>query len=192
MKKILILICLMVAIASQAQTDSAKTALLLIDIQYFYFEGGSTELVNPIPASLNAQKLLVDFRNSNRLVIHVKHGDGKGSEIQSNVAPLPSEKVIVKHEVNSFLNTDLLPYLKENGISNLVICGMQTHMCLEAATRAAADFGFKCTVIHDACATRDLKFNGVIVKAEDVHLSTLAALKAYASVMSSDEYLRTK
>jgi len=192
MKKILILICLMVAIASQAQTDSAKTALLLIDIQYFYFEGGSTELVNPIPASLNAQKLLVDFRNSNRLVIHVKHGEGKGSEIQSNVAPLPGEKVIVKHEVNSFLNTDLLPYLKENGISNLVICGMQTHMCLEAATRAAADFGFKCTVIHDACATRDLKFNGVIVKAEDVHLSTLAALKAYASVMSSDEYLRTK
>jgi len=189
MKKILFIICLMVAMASQAQTDSTKTALLLIDIQNFYFAGGSTELVNPIPASLNAQKLLSDFRNKNQLIIHVKHGDGKGAEIQTNVTPLAGEKVIVKHEVNSFLNTDLLAYLKENGIRNLVICGMQTHMCLEAATRAAADFGFKCTVIHDACATRDLTFSGKTVKAEDVHSSTLATLKVYARIISTGEYL---
>ena len=179
----------MVAMASQAQNDSAKTALLLIDIQDFYFAGGSSELVNPIPASINAQKLLVNFRNKNQLVIHIKHGEGKGTEIHPNVAPLAGEKVIVKHEVNSFLNTDLLSFIKDNGITNLIICGMQTHMCLEAATRAAADFGFRCTVIHNACATRDLTFNGKTVKAEDVHASTLATLKAYARIISTEEYL---
>ncbi len=190
MKKLLFIFCMMAAIISHAQTDTPKTALLIIDIQDFYFAGGSSELVNPIPASLNAQKLLVDFRKTNQLVIHIKHGDGKGAEIQANVIPLPGEKIIVKHEVNSFLHTDLLDYLNKNGIKNLVLCGMQTNMCLEGATRAAADYGFKCTVIDDACAAKDQTFNGKTVKAEDVHLAALATLKAYAKVISTDEFLK--
>jgi nicotinamidase-related amidase len=180
---------MMVSILVHAQPETPKTALLIIDIQNFYFAGGSSELVNPIPASLNAQKLLSHFRNTNQLVIHVKHGDGKGAEIQSNVTPLAGEKVIVKREVNSFLNTDLLDYLHKNGIKRLVLCGMQTNMCLEGATRAASDYGFDCTVIHDACAAKNLVFEGKTVKAEDVHLTALVTLKAYAKVMSTDEYL---
>ena len=46
---------------------------------------------------------------------------------------------------------------------------MQTHMCLEAATRAASDYGFNCTVIEDACATRDLNYGNTTIKAKDVH-----------------------
>ena len=179
----------MVSMVSHAQNDTPQTALLIIDIQNFYFAGGSSELVNPIPASINAQKLLADFRNTKQLVVHVKHGDGKGAEIHSNVTPLPGEKIIVKKEVNSFLNTDLLDFLTKNGVKNLVLCGMQTNMCLEGATRAASDYGFKCTVISDACATKDQTFNGKTVKAEDVHLAALATLKAYAKVLSTEEYL---
>jgi nicotinamidase-related amidase len=189
MKKLLIIISMMVSTMIHAQTETHKTALLIIDIQDFYFAGGSSELVNPVPASLNAQKLLLYFRGEKQLVIHVKHGDGKGSEIHPNVAPLASEKVIVKNEVNSFLNTDLLDFLKINGIKKLVLCGMQTNMCLEAATRAASDFGFECTVIHDACAAKGQTFNGKTVKAEDVHFAALATLKAYAELVSADVYL---
>ena len=67
---------------------------------------------------------------------------------------------------------------------------MQTHMCLEAATRAAADFGFSCIVIGDACATKDLKFGDKVIKAEDVHYSTLATFKPYAKVLNTDDYLK--
>jgi len=119
----------------------------------------------------------------------VKHGDGTGTEIHPNVAPRAGEKVIVKDEVNSFLKTDLLDYLRNNGVKKLVLCGMQTNMCLEAATRAASDYGFECTVIHDACAAKNQTFNGKTVKAEDVHTAALATLKAYAKVVSADEYL---
>jgi nicotinamidase-related amidase len=189
MKKIFLILSMMASIILHAQTESPKTALLIIDIQNFYFAGGSSELVNPIPASLNAQKLLIHFRETNQLVIHIKHGDGKGAEIHSNVAPLPGEKIIIKKEVNSFLNTDLLDFLTKKGIKNLVLCGMQTNMCLEGATRAAADFGFKCTVIHDACAAKDQTFSGKTVNAEDVHLAALATLKAYAKVISTEDFL---
>jgi len=192
MKKLLFILSMMVSIVTHAQTAPSKTALIIIDIQDFYFTGGSSELVNPVPASLNAQKLLNHFRETKQLVVHVKHGDGKGTEIHANVAPLAGEKVIVKHEVNSFLNTDLLDYLRKNGITKLVLCGMQTNMCLEGATRAASDYGFDCTVIHDACAAKNLTFNGKTVKAEDVHLTALVTLKAYAKVISTDEYLGNK
>jgi len=189
MKKLLFLLSMMASILSNAQTGSQNTALLVIDIQNFYFSGGASELVNPIPASLKAQKLLFHFRDKKQLVIHVKHGEGNGAEIHTIVAPLPGEKVIVKNEVNSFLKTDLLEFLNKNGIKKLVICGMQTNMCLEAATRAASDYGFDVTVIHDACAAKNQVFDGKTVNAEDVHLATLATLKAYAEVVSADNYL---
>ena len=102
---------------------------------------------------------------------------------------MPGEKVIVKKEVNSFLNTDLLNFLKKNNIKKLVICGMQTNMCLEAATRAASDYGFDCTVIHDACAAKNQTFGGKTVNAEDVHFAALATLKAYSKILSTEEYL---
>lgn len=160
----------------QKADDNIKTALLIVDIQNFYFPGDGPGLVNAEQASLNAKEILEIFREKNQLVVHVRHKSDKGFEIHKNVEPAANEKVITKEEVNSFQNTDLLEYLKNNNINRLVIIGMQTQMCVEAAIRAGHDFGFECIVIHDACATRDVKFNGKIVKAEDVQTSTLATI----------------
>jgi nicotinamidase-related amidase len=67
---------------------------------------------------------------------------------------------------------------------------MQTQMCVEAATRAAADLGFQVTVVHDACASRPLAFGGLEVPAAQVHAAALAAMKGtYAAVVSTDELL---
>jgi len=187
--------------SQQIENGTIKTALMIVDIQNFYFPGEGPGLVNAESASLNAKEILEIFREKNQLVVHVRHKSDKGFAIHKNVEPLSDEKVITKEEVNSFQNTDLLEYLKTNNISRLVIIGMQTHMCLEAAVRAANDLGFECIVIHDACATRDLKFNDKIVKAEDVHISTLATLAGggYGKVIDlktfkedTDKYLQEK
>ena len=165
-----------------------KEALLLIDIQNFYFKGGEVELVDPDVATANAKQVLADFRTKGKLVVHVKHQFEPGGSIHESVYPLDSEKVITKTEVNAFMKTDLLEYLRENEIEQLVFAGMQTHMCLEAATRAAYDYGFSCIVIGDACATRNLKILDKEITAENVHFSTLATLKSYAKVISVKEY----
>jgi len=172
------------------QTDSLKTALLLIDIQYNYYPGGRGALVNPELASANAVLVLKKFREAGHLVVHIRHNFKNGAEIYPDVAPLDNEKVITKDFPNSFRNTDLLEYLQKNNIKRLVICGMMTHMCVEAATRAAADLGFRCYVISDACATRDLKFNDTIIPAEHVHYSTLSAIaSSYGKVMDTRQFL---
>jgi nicotinamidase-related amidase len=169
---------------------SKKTALLLIDIQDFYFPGGSLPLVNPEPASLNAQKILKKFRERNLMVIHVRHNAKSGAGIHANVKPLKGEKVISKDYANSFRDTDLLEYLNNHQVKRLVIVGMQTHMCVEAATRAASDLNFECILVHDACATRALKFKDKVISAEDVHYSTLSTLsRTYAKVMDTKTFL---
>jgi nicotinamidase-related amidase len=176
-KKILyVILLLMFSLDSDASSskDTIITALLIIDIQNFYFPGEGPGLVNADKASFNAGEVLNIFREEKQLIIHVRHRSKKGFEIHKSVTPAPGEQVITKDEVNCFKGTDLHQYLKSNNVNQLVIIGMQTHMCLEAAVRAAHDLGFKCIVIEDACATRDLQYGDLTIKAKDVHNSTLA------------------
>lgn len=180
----------------------SKPALIVIDIQNEYFENGGIPLVNPVKASLNARKVLEHFRENDLPIAHIQHvsADAEampifvegtdGVEIHENVKPLDGERVFQKFYPNSFRETGLLDYLKENGVTEVIITGMMTHMCVDATTRAAFDFGYKCTVIGDTCASRDLEINGKTVKADDVHHAFLAALAFfYAEIKSAEEFL---
>lgn len=180
--------------------DLQNTALIVIDIQAFYFPEGMVPLVEPEAAALKAAKVIEVFRAAGRPVIHVQHlpkgvdqPDPTGTEAQyrihPEVLPMEGEIVIGKHHANSFRDTKLLPILRRMKIRKLVVTGMQTHMCVEAAVRAAADYEFEVTVVHDACATRDLEFNGTTVPAAQIHAGALAAMKGnYASVVSTEEF----
>ena len=177
---------------SADQDEESRSALLIIDIQQFYYPGGASSLVEPEAASRNASKVLGAFRSRGDLVVHVRHKASKGAEIHEHVAPIEGEEVFTKSEVSCFNGTGLLAYLQKEKVSKLVIAGMMTHMCVEAAVRAAYDLGFEVTLIGDACATRDLEFGGTKVAAADVHASTLATLaRTYAKVLTTQEYLGT-
>ena len=178
-----------------------KTGLILVDIQNDYFEGGRMELVGMEAASTKANKLLALFRNNRWPTFHIQHlsvgkgasfflPDTKGVEIHDSIKPQSDELVVQKHFPNSFRETPLLNELKNAGVDRVVICGAMSHMCIDATTRAAADLGFECTVIHDGCATRNLEFGGKRVSAEEVHASFMAALgAAYARVLSCTDFI---
>ena len=84
----------------------------------------------------------------------------------------------------------MLEALNNAGAEEVIICGAMSHMCIDATTRAAFDFGFRNTVIHDACATRDLVFEGLTIPAAQVHGAFMAALgMRYARVMSLEDCL---
>jgi len=178
-----------------------NTGLILVDIQNDYFRGGRMELVGMDAASKKAEDLLAFFRENQWPTFHIQHlstkegatfflPDTKGVEIHDRVKPLSQSAVIQKHYPNSFRETPLLNTLKDAKVERVVICGAMSHMCIDATTRAAADYGFACTVIHDGCATRHLDFGKKKVLAEDVHASFMAALgSAYARVMRCDEFI---
>jgi len=178
-----------------------NTALLLIDIQNDYFPGGKMVLEESLEASQKAKQVLSLFREKNLPVVHIQHistrpgasffiSGTEGVEIHANVKPVAGEPVIWKHYPNSFRDTPLLEHLRKKNIAHVVIAGMMTHMCVDATTRSAFDYGFQCTVLHDACATRDLSFRGDTVSAKQVHAAFLAALGAvYAKVASTSDFI---
>lgn len=173
-------------------------ALLIIDIQNFYFEGKSC-LDGHEKASLNAARLLDHFRKNNSPIFHIVHEQDKANlteaeirlrGIHASVQPREGEPIISKQTPGSFKNTLLQKLLKDKGISELVICGMMSQMCVDTTTREAFDLDYKCTVIHDACATRSFTFNGLEVPAEFVHATAMSALGfAFAKVTGCEEYL---
>lgn len=177
-------------------------ALIIVDIQNDYFPGGRMTLHEIERAADNAAKLLAHFRDTGQPTFHIQHtwedssapffvAGTPGAAIHESVAPQQGEPVIVKHFPNSFRESALLDELRHAGAEDLTICGAMSHMCIDATTRAAADFGFNCSVVHDACATRDVEFEGKKVTAKDVHAAYMSALGfAYAKMMSTNEALR--
>lgn len=180
-----------------------KKALLLIDLQNDYFEGGSNPLVGSLDAVLKTQKLLQYFRLNSLPVIHIQHisirkdatfflPETVGAEIHQCVSPEEYESIVIKHYPNSFYQTNLNQLLLSQGITDLVVCGMMTHMCVDATVRAAKDLGYNCTIMQDACATKSLEFNGLMIEAWQIQASFLAALVPfYATIVSVDEYINS-
>lgn len=174
-------------------------ALLLIDIQNDYFPGGAMELVGSPTATAQAGKLLRAFRAKARRVIHIQHistrpgatfflPNTNGVEIHESVAPSAGETVFQKNYPNSFRETPLLEHLHKHEITQLVIAGMMTQMCVDTTTRAAADLGFECLLAHDACAAKPLSFGGATVSAENVQIAFFAALNgSFARVLTVEE-----
>ncbi|RWU18173.1 cysteine hydrolase [Pseudomonas alkylphenolica] len=180
----------------------SKHALIVIDIQNDYFPGGKWTLVGAERAADNAARILAATRGKGDLVVHVRHEfessdapfftpGSEGAQIHPKVAPQDNEPVVLKHKVNSFLNTNLKAVLDEHKVEAVTVIGSMSHMCIDGFTRAAADLGYSVTVIHDACASRDLEFNGQTVPAAHVHAAYMASLAfAYAQVVSTADYLK--
>lgn len=178
-----------------------KKALLVIDIQNDYFEGGTAELFEPIPAMENAKKLINLFHQKNEPVIYIQHintyegadfflPNSDGNKIYSKIQPLSDDPVFIKHAPDSFLSDGLAEYLKENGIEELVVCGMMSHMCVDTTVRSANAKGYVVTLLEDACTTMDLEWQGQRYPAKTVHQIYMASLDGvFASVMKTDEYI---
>lgn len=178
-----------------------KRALIVVDIQNDYFSGGKWPLAGQEKAAGNAARVIDRARAAGDLVVFVRHESPRenapflapgtpGAEIHASVRNRPEEPVIVKNSINAFLGTDLKRTLDDNGVEDVTILGSMSHMCVDAATRAAADYGYKVAVVHDACATRDQEFGDRKVAAAEVHAAFMAALGfGYATLTSTEDYL---
>ncbi|MFL6610988.1 MAG: cysteine hydrolase family protein [Pseudomonas sp.] len=179
----------------------SKQALIVVDIQNDYFPQGKWPLVGVEAAADNAARMIEAFRQAGNPVVHIRHEftsdeapfftpGSEGAQLHSKVLNHADEPVVLKHFVNSFRETELQSILDQQGIEQLVVVGSMSHMCIDGVVRAAADLGYGVTVIHDACATRDLEFNGVVVPAAQVHAAFMSALGfAYANVVSTEQFL---
>ncbi|TRW80900.1 cysteine hydrolase [Mycolicibacterium sp. 018/SC-01/001] len=162
-----------------------ESVLVLIDCQNTYTEG-VLELDGVQAALDEAAELLERARAAGAPVIHIQHDDGPGSlydigghtgAIVDRVAPLDTEPVVVKNYPNSFVQTELPDRLAAIGVSNLVLAGFMTHMCVNSTARGAFNLGYAPTVVANATATRALPGVGAEpVSASALQAASLAAI----------------
>lgn len=174
-----------------------KKALLIIDVQNDYFANGKYQLYKPEIALNTIKNLLNNFRRQNFPVIYIRHESIQGTffnpntdgvQIHNDIKPLDTETVIVKHYPNSFYETNLQNKLVENKVTELVVCGMMTHMCIDTTVRAAKDYGYEITLISDGCATKDLEWNGVTLPASLIQSTYMASLnEKFANIILGSE-----
>ena len=76
-----------------------------------------------------------------------------GHDIIPELSPIAGEPVIDKPGKGAFFATDLHAILRNRGITQLVVTGVTTEVCVNTTVREANDRGFDCLVLADCCGS---------------------------------------
>lgn len=100
------------------------------------------------------------------------------------IAPAESDRQIVKYYADSFHSTELEMSLKEQGIGNIVICGVQTEFCVDTTCRSAFAHGYKVELASDCHSTfdSDLLLAEQIIAHHNAILAQFAQIKPVAGI----------
>ncbi len=161
--------------------DVGKSALLVVDMQNYFLSENSHAFIPSADAIIDNVNLLTDFFSTrNRPIIFTRHIDS--AESPGGLSPMEkwwngkisnddrlsgisgkihTEKgdILVKNSYDSFRNTGLKTRLQNEGIRQLVITGVMTHLCCETTARTAFMEGFEVFMPFDATATGNLDFH---------------------------------
>jgi nicotinamidase-related amidase len=182
----------------------SQAALIVIDVQkaidadYHAVHGPRN---NP-EAEANIARLLTQWREERRPIIHVRHDSTfpesayrpgqEGNDFKAEVRPVQGETILSKSTNSAFIGTPLEVHLRASSIQTLVVTGVSTNNSVEATVRMAGNLGFDTYLVADACFTfARPDFHGRLRSAHDVHSMSLANLDGeYCTVVTTDAVLR--
>ena len=142
---------------------SGSTALIVVDVQKGFDDAAYWGERNNPDCEMN---LIKGWRDHDWPVVFVRHDSttpgsplapgSKGNDFKDVITGDP-DLLVVKSVHSAFYGTpDLDVWLKQNGISGVAVCGIQTNMCCETTARMASDLGYDMLFVEDATHTFDV------------------------------------
>jgi nicotinamidase-related amidase len=145
-------------------TLDPKTALVIIDLQKGVV---ALPTVHPMDAVIaNSRELADAFRADGLPVVLVNVNGGPSGrtersmsasarpegwdELIPELGQQPTDHLVTKRTRGAFTNTDLEQYLKDNGVTQIVLTGVATSAGVESTARHAHELGFNVSLATDA------------------------------------------
>ncbi|GGR57198.1 cysteine hydrolase family protein [Streptomyces aurantiogriseus] len=185
---------------------SQNAALLVVDVQKGFDEAGFWGPRNNPGADDNIASLIDVWQASGRPVVFVRHdsskpesplragyeGNGFKEYVEERRGKGAGPELFVTKTVNSaFYGTpDLDAWLRAEGVSQVVVAGIQTNMCVETTARMGGNLGYEVVVAYDATYTFDLEGPfGWRRSAEEVAQASAVSLHGggFARVVTTEE-----
>jgi nicotinamidase-related amidase len=177
------------------------TALIIIDVQKAFEDPALGERDNP-DAEANIGALVAAWQAAGRPIVRVAQTeddpdsgflDGSpGHAFKSVVADLTPALDLRKEVHSAFRGSpDLHVWLRERGVEQVAICGIQTNRCCESTARDAADLGYDVLFVPDAMHTFDkIDAAGTTFTAAQLSAATAATLHDYfATVVATADLI---
>jgi len=128
-----------------------KNALILIDIQ--------EKIINPInnkdSITKNIHKLLSAYQILDENIFISEQNPIKLGQTLPNILPKIGYTKIEKMDFSLASSQNLFEQLDNKKITNLIVCGFETHICIQQSVLEFLKKGFEVLLIADAMGSRD-------------------------------------
>ena len=183
-------------------------ALIVIDMQRGFDDLDFWGLTTNPNCEENVARLIGEWQRTGEPIVIVRHDseslasplhpENPGNALVDAVAAVDPALFVIKSVNSAFYGSpDLGAWLRAESIDELVICGIQTNMCVETTARMAGNLGFSTTVVLDATRTFDLSGEvvgvGVVERtAEELMASTAIVLQegGFAEIAMTADVIR--
>lgn len=154
------------------------SALLILDMQDYFLDSASHAFVPNAPAILpGVQNLIETYSHHKHAIIFTQHINTQKDAAMMGLwwhelitadhplcgitSDLDTSKgsLLRKTQYDAFFETELQDRLDEKKVSQVVVCGVMTHLCCETTARSAFMRGFDVFFTIDGTATYNQKFH---------------------------------